>query len=146
MTSQPGRFAAGGAVSPVHSDTAPSILSELRTVGLMMNELEHIAQLENDPNSAALMKDWFESKRQVALTVAGGSLGAAIAAFVGLATVVGTANGVFSSGAQVGAVVSLAILTVAFVVLAAYCFAKVGRIADRSSQVQHILAKPGEKP
>lgn len=129
----------GGPLS-VDPEAEPSLLAELSAVGLTMDELEHIALLGADSNSPALIGAWFDSERQVALTVAGGCLGAAIAAFIGDVTIVGTMNGILSSGAEIGALASLTALTVGCGAAASYYLTKVRRIASRSLRVQHILA------
>ena len=149
MTSQPSPASEpspSDSLPQVRSETAASMLSELSTVGLTMDELKHIALLENDANSPELIGAWLDSERQVSLTMAGGCLGAAIAAFIGDATIVGTMSGIFSSAAEVGAVASLTALTVGCGAAASYYLTKVRRIASKSLRVQHILARHEEKP
>ena len=141
----PPAYGSSGVLPSVRSQTAPNVLSELIAVGLTIDELEHIALLEDDPNSPALIGGWFDSKRQVALTIAGSYLAAAIAAFIGDVTIVGTVHGIFSGAIEEGALASLTALTAGCGVAASYYLTKVRRIASRSLQVQHILGQRREK-
>jgi|SRR6266542_161966 len=62
------------------------VLGELLDAGLTLDELAAVAQVGDDPNSPEMIKSWFESKREVALSLAVASLGGVVAAFVGDAT------------------------------------------------------------
>jgi hypothetical protein len=116
-------------------------LSELSEVGLTKDELSEIALLEDDPSAPELVASWFDSKRQVALTAAGACAAGAVAAFIGDATIVATAHGIFSGNAEIGAVASLTALVAGCGVATSYYFNKVRKIANKSLRVQHILNK-----
>lgn len=116
-----------------------SLLSELLEIGLTIDELKQIVLLEDDPDASDLLGPWFDSRRQVALTIAGGSLAGAIAAFIGDATVIGAAHGIFSGAPETDAVIGLTTLTGACIVAGTYYLYKVRRIANKSLRVQHLL-------
>jgi hypothetical protein len=117
----------------------PSLISELSAINLTLDELNQIVLLENDPDVAELLGSWFDSRRQVALTIAGGCLAGAIAAFIGDATVVGTAHGIFSGAYETSAVISLSALTGACVAGGTYYLNKVRKIANKSLRTQHVI-------
>jgi hypothetical protein len=121
----------------------PDLFSELLQIGLTTDELSMITSLQDDPNAPALAGAWFDSKRQVALTVAGGCIASAIAAFIGDATVVGTAHGVFSDAPETAAVAGMTAVIGGCGVVAFYYLSKVRRIANRSLRVQHLLNRRG---
>jgi len=79
-----------------------SLLSNLIAIDITIDELKYIVLLENDPNAPEIIGSWFDSKRQVALTKAGGYLAGAIAAFIGDVTIAGTAHGIFSGNFEMG--------------------------------------------
>ena len=116
-----------------------SLIFGLSEIGLTIDELMQIVLLEDDPDAAALLGSWFDSRRQVALTIAGGCLAGAIAAFIGDATVIGAAHGIFSGSPETGAVIGLTTLTGASIVAGTYYLNKVRRIANKSLRVQHLL-------
>ena len=107
-------------------------IETLMDMDLTVDELEHVISLENDSNASALIGSWFDSKRQVALTVAGGYLAGTVAAFIGDVTIVGTAHGIFSGNFEMSAVASLTALTAACGLSALYYLRKVREIANRS--------------
>ena len=122
------------------------LISELSAIGPTAKELTQIALVGNDPDPSALLGPWFDSRRQVALTMAGGCIAGSIAAFIGDATIIATAHGVFSGGVETGAIASLTALTGACGIAAAYYFNKVHKIANKSLRIQNLLNRRRQSP
>ena len=80
-------------------------IETLMDMDLTVDELEHVISLENDSNASALIGSWFDSKRQVALTVAE-AIWPEPSVFIGDVTIVGTAHGIFYGNVEMSAVAS----------------------------------------
>ena len=121
------------------SASPPSVLGELLAAGLTLDELRAIAEVGDDPNSPEMIKSWFESKKEVALSLARANLAGVVAAFVGDATVIASAHGIFAGGPETAAVLGTTGLMGACSISAAYYLHKVRMLANKSLRIQHLL-------
>jgi len=123
-----------------------SLLRDLLDAGLTLDELGAVAQVGDDPNTPDMIKSWLESKREVALALAGAGLAGIVAGFVGDATVIAGSHGVLVGGTETGAVLGMTAFMGACGVSAAYYLRKVRALADKSLRVQHMLNRRRRLP
>ena len=122
------------------------MLRDLLDAGLTLDELRAVAEFGDGSNSPDMIKSWFESKREVALALAGGGLAGVVAAFVGDATVIAGSHGVLAGGTETAAVLGMTGFMGACGVSATYYLRKVRALADKSLRVQHMLNRRRRLP